>query len=184
MSLFSWGKKDDSPRVDEHAQSLGTGANASAPVAGTVAAHTVAQARESALNLSATSKRGRPRKDAGAVQSDQQRVQSALNEEIARQLDAVHDPKAWGALLAAPADVAVTLTGRDYWEVSKDERETLGATGAMAARTMMITNPKGLAFLMLSAAMFSVYMPRLTKELAHQRKEKEKEAKANEPKSA
>lgn len=177
--FFNWGKSEDAaPRVDEHAQNVGADSHSAASNAGGVAAHTVSAARENALNLSASAgaRRGRKPKDAqGNSGSDQRALQARIDAQIAAQLDAVHDPKAWGALLAAPGDVAVAITGREHWEISKDERETLGACGSTAARTLMITNPRSLALLMAASALFAVYMPRLMKEAAHLRKEKAKE---------
>ena len=101
-----------------------------------------------------------------------------IRAEIEKQLEACYDPKAWAALLALPADAALTYTGRDYWEIGREERETLGATGSAAARTLMVTDPRGLAFLMVASALFSVYVPRGIKEMQYQRKQKEK---VNEP---
>jgi hypothetical protein len=68
-----------------------------------------------------------------------------------------------------PGDVAVAITGRDYWQISKEERKTLGVTGSAAARTMMITNPRALAFTMLASALFSAYVPRATQALKEMR---------------
>lgn len=173
MGLFDWSKtKPAAP--DEHATLHA--APESQPPAGSVSADLAAAARSNALELSAgRKKRGRP-KGAGGESVDD--LQAKVDAEIIRQLDAVHDPRAWGALLSSPADVALTITGRDYWKMSDRERDTLGATGSAAARTLMITNPKALAFLMVSAALFAAYMPRLTQELAHQRlKQKDAAAK-------
>jgi len=171
-------RKTETPSVDEHATNLGADSQTSQSNIGVVASHQVSEAREAALKLSAESsqrrKPGRPRKDQSDGGTNRGTVQAKVDAEIIAQLEQVHDPKAWGALLAAPADVALTMTGRDYWKTSDRERDTLGACGSTAARTLMITNPKSLALLMLAAGMFSVYMPRLTKELAHQREEAEK----------
>jgi len=103
-----------------------------------------------------------------------------LQAEIAKQLEGCYDPGAWGALLSLPADAAHTYTGRENWKVSKEERQTLGVTGSAAARTLMVTDPRGLAFLMVASALFSVYVPRAIQEMKHQREQKEK-AKKNEP---
>jgi hypothetical protein len=103
---------------------------------------------------------------------------AVIRAEIEKQLEACYDPKAWAALLALPADAALTYTGREYWEISRDERETLGVTGAAAARTLMVTDPRGLAFLMVASALFSVYVPRGIQEMKFQRKQKDQ---PNEP---
>lgn len=177
MGVFDF-LHNKTPRVDEHAENPGADAQASVPNVGPVATHQIATAREDALRLSseATTRRkpGRPRRDSASSGPNQSALQNSINAEIASQLEAVHDPKAWGALLSAPADVALTLTGRDYWETKDRERDTLGSCGATAARVMMITNPKSLALLMLASGMFAVYMPRLIKEMKFQREEMER----------
>lgn len=71
----------------------------------------------------------------------------------------------------------LAITGRKHWEISRDERDTLGACGSAAARTMMIHNPKTLAFFMVGAALFSVFVPRMVKEMEHHREQKAKAAK-------
>jgi hypothetical protein len=96
-------------------------------------------------------------------------------------LEQCYDPKAWAALLALPGDAAHVYTGREYWKIGKEERETLGATGSAAARTLMVTDPRGLAFLMVASALFSVYVPRGIKELNHQRAEQAKKGKNETP---
>lgn len=97
-----------------------------------------------------------------------------LRAEITRQVEALYNPKAWGALLAAPADMLLATTGKKRWDIGEEERATLGACGSTAARCMMIQNPKTLAFLMLGAAISSVYGTRLVQELREYAAEKRK----------
>jgi hypothetical protein len=66
----------------------------------------------------------------------------------------------------------LVVSGHEHWKLSKDERDTLGACGSAAARTLMISNPRSLAFLMLGAALFSAFVPRTLVELDIRRKEK------------
>jgi hypothetical protein len=77
-----------------------------------------------------------------------------------------------------PGDAMAAITGRERWELSKEERKTLGVTGSAVARSMMITNPKGLAIFMLASALFSAYVPRAVEDLrelaAKRRAEKQK----------
>jgi len=113
-------------------------------------------------------KRGRPRKDQGGSGTAGVAGPGAspqLTEEVRAQLEQCYDPKAWGALLTMPADLMMTLTGGKHWDVSKDERDTLGAAGSTAARFMTIDNPRTLAFLMLGSALFTVYVPRALMEM-------------------
>ncbi len=189
MALFDFLKNpsSDSPRVDEHAANPGATSAPAPSSLGTVATAQVAEARERSLNLSAesTKRRGRPPKgDSRNSGTDSANLQARLDAEIRSQLEQVHDPKAWGALLAAPGDVALTITGREHWNIKENERATLGACGSAAARTLMVTNPQALAMLMLAAGLFSVYVPRLTLEMKHQREEAKKAKDAKQPASA
>jgi len=166
--VFSWGRKEI-PSTDEHATYAGA-ANAS-PVAASLAADSRAEA-ERELQTTAR-RRGRPSKSTDAGAGDSPRISPALAEEIAKQLEACYDPKVWGALLCAPGDMMMVFTGREHWKLSSEERATLGATGSAAARTMMIQNPRALAFLMLGSALFSAYVPRMLVEMRHLKKEKD-----------
>lgn len=165
MNFFKWGN-DDSPSA--------------AADSGGIASAQVALAREKIADDVSTRKRGRPSKDTGSIERDNAIIQA----EIQKQLEQCYDPKAWGALLALPADAALALTARENWKISKDERDTLGAAGSAAARTMMLTNPRTLAFLMLASALFSVYVPRSIQEFHHQAEKRKNDAEKNRIKSA
>lgn len=137
-----------------------------APDQGNIAA---SQAAEAAIAASKTSRK--PRSDAGKSRqtgpnsSGASEPSAELRAEISKQLEAAYNPKAWASLLALPADVTLAISGNKIWDVSKDERETMGACGSVAARYLMEENPKTLALLMLSSALFAVYVPRITEHL-------------------
>jgi len=165
VSLFDWGKDENNPPP------VVSGSSTGVPPVSDLQANQAREAARAEFSTSQT-RRGRPRKSTADGGGNQQSVSPELQAEIARQLEACYDPTAWGALLASPGDVALAMTGREEWNISKDERKTLGATGAAAARTLMISNPRTLALLMLSSALFSVYVPRITKEVIHQKAKK------------
>ncbi len=178
--LFSF---DGASSGDEHAsnpgaQNVPTGAGAVASSERTAAS----EAANAELSMARQARRGRPRKDSGDRRPTERDLQEAINAQIASQLDGLYAPEAWGALLGLPADAALTWTGNQRWKLGEDERKTLGATGSAAARTMMITNPKALAFSMLAATMFAVYVPRAVAQLKELR-EKEAAKKKEEPKT-
>lgn len=179
--LLDWmkGSGGDAPpkAEDEHKLNLGADATTAQSDAGRISAHTIAAARANAERLAtdAPRRRGRPSKDAGTVGGDTRDLQGKIDAQIAQQLDALHDPKQWEALLCFPADTALTLTGREHWKSSQREREVVGATGSALARTLMITNPRALAAMMCAAAMINFYMPRAMLELKHLRDSKPKD---------
>lgn len=182
LNLDWWKGKDAAESGDEHRLHLGADATAGASGAGTVSAHTSSAARENAARLAsdAPRRRGRPPKDAGVIGGDTRDLQAKVDAAIAAQLDTLHDPKQWEALLCFPADTALTLTGREHWKSSQREREVVGATGSALARTLMITNPRALAAMMCAAAMINFYMPRAMLELKHLRAQKAAEPKKEE----
>jgi hypothetical protein len=172
--IFSWGGSDDAPPQTDSAADRGS-SNQSAPDALGVAGHQMRASADAANAAAAASprKRGRSRGDGTARGSDSRDLQAQIDGAIASQLDALHDPEAWGALLALPGDAIYAVTGRERWEIRKDERRTLGVTGSAFARTLMITNPRALAALMVGAALFACYGTRALAELKEYRAKKE-----------
>jgi len=171
-NFFNWGTDDAQQPAPPLAQ------DAPSPTGG-APTDAIAAARAKVEQDVTARRRSRSEKNTGSVGSDQQTIQA----EIARQLEACYEPGAWGALLALPADAALAVTGRDNWKISKDERHTLGVSGSAAARTLMISNPRSLAFLMLASALFSVYVPRAVQEIKHQQ-EKRKNDREKDSKSS
>lgn len=168
MNLFSFRDSVNPKPASDDSQSA-----ASIPsTEGNIAA---VDAKASALAAAPTSRKSRKRQsetgaDSGGIAAASPSPE--LRAEIAKQLEASFDPKAWGALLALPANAALALTGHKHWDVSKEERDTMGTCGSIAARYLMVENPKTLALLMLSSAMFSVYVPRLQQEFKLRREKK------------
>lgn len=103
--------------------------------------------------------------------------ESRLTPELAAQIDGMFKPEAWSPLMSLPADAMLALTGHEWWNINDKERVALGATASCAARFLVIENPKTLAIIMVSAAVLSVYSPRIIKEMASRRKEKEEKDK-------
>lgn len=171
LGKFTLGSSDPLPGAADVVDQQGTGS---------VLDGARTQARTDAAD--ALKRTPRRRRAAGDVPTGERALQDAIAEKIARQLDELHDPVAWGALLGLPADVALTLTGKDRWKLAEDERTKLGTTGAAAARTLMITNPRALAFMMAGAALFSVYVPRAVAELNELRAKEAARKKAEETK--
>jgi hypothetical protein len=185
-AFFNWGGKDESaPPLDAGAAGAGASSQA-APDAGGVAGFQMGASADAAKTAAAASTRKRrgSREDGNARGGDSRALQAQIEGAIASQLDALHDPEAWGALLALPGDAIHAVTGRERWEVRKEERRTLGVTGSAFARTLMITNPRALAALMLGAALFSCYGTRALAELKEYREKKNAPEKTDASKAA
>lgn len=112
-----------------------------------------------------------------ALKSASAEMSPELQATIAQQLEYCYDPKAWGALLALPAHVALAKTGHKHWNISEGETQTLGACGSVGARFLMISSPAALAALMVASALFAVYVPRTLEELKLRQQEKKTEEK-------
>lgn len=100
--------------------------------------------------------------------------------ERAKALDLIFDEKAWKGAVGAPGDAAFALTGKEYWQLSEEEKDTLAKTGAATARAFLITDPRWLALSLFSLSILSIYGSRLMKHVA----EKNAEKKKNEPAQA
>ena len=115
--------------------------------------------------------RGRPRAEGadaggiGALKSASAEMSPEMQRIIQAQLEYCYDPKAWGALLSVPCPMMLAKTGHKHWLISEGEKDTLGACGSVAARFLMISNPRTLAAMMIGSALFAVYVPRFIEEL-------------------
>lgn len=121
-------------------------------------------------------KRGRPRGTGAKAASASA---TAAEDETAVMLDDLFKPELWGPLAAMPADAMLAMTGHAFWNLGKEERETLGTTATTAARFMGIQNPKALAISLLLVNLAMVYAPRAIKEFALMKEEREKKAREN-----
>lgn len=127
---------------------------------------------ESAKTLRAA----KPKTDKGAITgTGTSGVSDADRERLAQQIKSLEDlmdPKVWRATMSAPGDAMHTLTGKDYWELSTDEQDTLAKTGAATARCFMLVDPKWLALTLFSFSLLSIYGSRTMRELRERAAEK------------
>lgn len=155
--FFSWAMPPEIPKSD----------NKVLENSGSVSTAAADEARAEAqreLQSPARRKRG-PQKTATPSSGNPQSISPELAAEIHKQMEACYDPRAWAALLTLPGEVALAVTGHKHWKIEDEERETLGATGSAFARTLMLTNPRALAGLMLGSALFAVFVPRALEEI-------------------
>lgn len=94
-----------------------------------------------------------------------------LSEEQFRKL---YSPELWGKILSSPADGLAAISGDKTWEVSENERQTLGEAGSIAASCFAVTDPKYLALTMLGIALIDVYGMRFAKLYADKKAEAKK----------
>lgn len=110
------------------------------------------------------------RGSAGAGEASSTSDDLAL-QKIQQGLDELFRPEAWEPIMALPGDAMLAFTGREHWNISREERKTLGTTASTAARFMAIENPKYLAISLCATAIITVYGSRIVKDLAMRKKE-------------
>lgn len=93
------------------------------------------------------------------------------------QFAALYDPKIWGRALGAPADAMAAISGKKHWELSQQERDNLGATGAIAAQCYAVSDPRALALALALITVLDTYGIRLAKDWADARATKAAEEK-------
>lgn len=147
-----------------------------APDQGGVSSATRDAAAKTAREANERSPR-RKRADGAASLGDAE-LQARINAKIAEQLESLHAPEMWEALLCMPGDAAQTITGKKRWEFSDKERRTIGLSGSALAQTMMITNPRALAAFMAISILGGAYLPRIMGELRDWKTERDKTAAA------
>lgn len=88
----------------------------------------------------------------------------------------LYSPEIWGKVAAAPADAICFATGDKTWEVTKEEKETLGITGSVAAQCFAVTDPRWLAASLFLLTIVEVYATRAA--IYYRKKKEEKDAKS------
>lgn len=131
------------------------------------------EASESAKVISEVKQRKREKDDTGKrAFTFEESTAAQIASEQAKILDAILDPKVWRGAVAAPGDAMVVITGKEYWELSEDERDTLAKTGAATARCFAVVDPKWLALTLFGFSVLSIYGSRTLKSLTEMRTEK------------
>lgn len=91
---------------------------------------------------------------------------------LARELEKLFDPKYWRAVVRAPADARLAITGREHWKLSSDEVDSLADTASVAARQLVSIDPRFLATTLLLFNVATVYGSRLVLDSKLAREEK------------
>lgn len=97
---------------------------------------------------------------------------AARRAELQAQFERLYDPDVWEGLVAAPADIALAITGDEVWDISQKERKTLAVQAAATARCFVIQDPKWLALTMLAISVTTIYGARTMEYFAKRAKEK------------
>lgn len=134
------------------------------PGSGKTAADTVvSQAKESISKR----KRGRP------TTADKTKLADAEKLAMVAELEKIFSPEQWKGLVGAPADMALSITGREHWKLSEAERNTMAASVSNAARYFMHTDPKWIVLTLCLFNIGTIYGGRLVLDFQARRKEQD-----------
>ena len=99
--------------------------------------------------------------------------------ELQQQFDRLYDPEIWEGIVAAPANVALAITGDEIWNLPEKEVKILSVQASVTARCFAVSDPKWLALSMLAVGLATTYGARISE--YYLKKSKEKAAATNSP---
>jgi hypothetical protein len=113
-------------------------------------------------------KRGRPKKSKESKPDPLSEAQAKIQVELNR----LYSPENWKAIVRAPADLRLALTGREHWNLSDREVQTLAETASTAAQYWLVADPKYLALTLLMFNIATIYGARIALDVAQSRRDK------------
>lgn len=132
-------------------------------------------ASSAALKEAGKKKRGKSESGKAAFSFDDGGGQTAAQtQEQAEIFALVFKPETWKGVVAAPADFAFAMTGREHWLLSDPEKETLAATGCATFRAFAQTDPKWIALALFSVSLITIYGGRMMKDAKEMHKGEKK----------
>lgn len=120
----------------------------------------------------------RPRKET-IGNADRGTATAGKNEtqEILKELERLYSPESFAPIVSAPSHLAVMVTGRKLWELSKDEVRALSSSASTSAKYFLSTDPKWVALSMFLVSTATIYGTRLALHIREVRNEKNGEKK-------
>lgn len=82
---------------------------------------------------------------------------AARKAELQAQFDRLYAPEVWEGIVAAPANVALAITGNKIWDLPDKEVKVLSVQAAVTARCFAVSDPKWLALTMLFVSLATTY---------------------------
>ena len=129
MSFFTKKEETNSSEAEEVKES---------GVWGSQLSNALADARKSGMGSKTGVKagtKGATKKDSGGN----------LSEQTKEQITKLFHPDAWRPIVKAPFALGQAMTGRDCWELSKAEEDTLATSTSTSMEYVAVTDPKWLA---------------------------------------
>lgn len=119
--------------------------------------------------------RGRPRKDgkpSSGISPAPDAAQMADIERRAAELEKIFSPDNWRSIVRAPADLALALSGREYWDLPEKEVSALAVSASHTARYWMAIDPRYIVLVMFLFDMSVIYGGRTVRHIKDVRAEK------------
>lgn len=114
--------------------------------------------------------RGRPAKNESGSVGTPKRESAKVSDE----LDKLFSPENFRALVRAPADIRLAVTGRKHWELKDSEVESLAITASTTAKYFAVVDPKWLAVAMFATNAAMIYGSRIVEDMRQDRKNENK----------
>lgn len=92
--------------------------------------------------------------------------------EFAEEYKTLFEPRTWGMLCRAPADLMLTISKRQIWDIPEKEIEPLAIGASHTARLFLKTDPKWIALTIFGISLVQVYGTRFALHMAEMRKER------------
>lgn len=108
--------------------------------------------------------RGRPPKAKSGSKS------TSESAKISAELDGLFSPENFRALVRAPADIRLAVTGRKHWELKDSEVDSLAITASTTAKYFAVVDPKWLAVAMFATNAAMIYGSRIVEDMRQDRK--------------
>lgn len=139
-----------------------------------VAADAIGAIAEGAIEGARKERKKYTKKNAGAAPTTDAEKQAA---ELSDALKKMFDPANWRAIVRAPADLRLAVTGRAHWNLTEQEVDNLASTGSTCAQYFLHTDPKYLALTLFLFNAAVAYGSRIALDLKMDREEKKKAGK-------
>jgi len=114
----------------------------------------LADARKSHAGNGATDEKGTKK---GGKKDSGPSLSTKAQEQIAK----LFEPSSWRPIVKAPFAFFQAMTGRDCWELSKNEEDTLATSTSTAMEYVAVTDPKWLALGMCAVTWTMIFSEKL-----------------------
>lgn len=117
-------------------------------------------------------KNARGSNSANASAEVRERIEAA---KIVAELEKLYSADSFAPIVSAPSNLAVMITGRKLWELSKGEVHAMASSASTAAKYFLSTDPKWVALSMFLISTATIYGTRIALHIREVQQEKKDE---------